>query len=72
VLEAGLPAACAGGLAGLAMSLALGRGMAALLFEVRPTDPAVMAASALTVVAATLVACAAPARRASRSHLAPE
>ncbi len=69
VFEEGLTPVSAGVLAGLAMSLALGRGMAALLFDVTPTDPAVMAASALTVVAATLVACAAPARRASRETL---
>lgn len=66
VFEEGLKPVSAGLVAGLALSAAIGRGMAGLLFEVRPLDPAVMIAAALAIVTATLVACAGPARRASR------
>jgi len=69
VFEEGITPVAIGILAGLAASLALGRAMASLLFDVRPSDPVVMAASALTIVVATLVACASPARRASREIL---
>lgn len=69
VFEEGLTPVGIGVAVGLAMSVVLGRGMADLLFDVRPVDPAVMAGAALTIVVATLVACAAPARRASREHL---
>jgi putative ABC transport system permease protein len=69
LFEEGLMPVAAGVALGLAMSVALARGMASLLFDVRPADPAVMAGAALTIVAATLVACAAPARRASRERL---
>jgi predicted permease len=69
VFEEGITPVAIGILAGLAASLALGRAMANLLFDVRPSDPAVMMAAALTIVMATLVACAAPARRASREIL---
>jgi predicted permease len=65
VFEEGITPVAVGILAGLAASLALGRAMASLLFDVRPSDPVVMAAAALTIVIATLVACAAPARRAA-------
>jgi putative ABC transport system permease protein len=64
VLEGLLPVA--GGLAvGLAASLGVGRAIASLLFDVRPGDPGVMLAAAAIVTAASLVACLAPARRAS-------
>jgi ABC-type antimicrobial peptide transport system permease subunit len=65
VFEEGITPVAVGIVAGLAASLALGRAMASLLFDVRPSDPVVMAAAALTIVIATLVACAAPARRAA-------
>ena len=67
VFEEGLKPVAAGLVAGLALSAAMGRGLASLLFDVRPTDPTVMIGAALTIVAATLVACAGPARRASRT-----
>jgi len=54
---------------GLTASIAFGRVMAGLLFDVRPTDPVVMTIAAATIVIATLLACAAPARRASRDIL---
>lgn len=41
--------------AGLAASIALGRAMASLLFDVRPTDPVVMAAASAVVLLATVV-----------------
>lgn len=64
VLEGLLPVA--GGLAaGLVASLGAGRAIGSLLFDVRPADPAVMLAAAAVVLAASLVACLAPARRAS-------
>lgn len=67
VFEEGLKPVAAGVIAGLALSLALGRGLASLLFDVRPSDPMVMAAAAVTIVGATLVACVAPARRAANA-----
>ena len=67
VFEEGLKPVAAGLVAGVALSAAMGRGLANLLFDVRPTDPTVMIGAALTIVAATLVACAGPARRASRT-----
>src|SRR5262249_16351989 len=69
VFEEGAPPVAIGIVAGLAASLAIGRAMASLLFDVRPADPLVMAGAALTIVVATLAACAAPARRASREIL---
>ncbi|HEX4568087.1 MAG TPA: ABC transporter permease [Vicinamibacterales bacterium] len=69
VFEEGITPVAIGIVAGLAASVALGRAMANLLFDVRPSDPAVMMAAAFTIVIATLVACAAPARRASREIL---
>jgi predicted permease len=69
VFEEGITPVAIGLLGGLAASLALGRAMASLLFDVRPADPLVMTVAALTIVVATLIACAAPARRASRAIL---
>jgi predicted permease len=51
---------------GLLGSLALTRGMQALLFEVHLLDWPTLAASGLLVLAVALVACALPARRAAR------
>jgi putative ABC transport system permease protein len=69
VFEDGLKPVSIGILAGLAASVALGRAMASLLFDVRPADPAVMAAASAVVVLATVVACAAPARRAGTADV---
>jgi putative ABC transport system permease protein len=69
VFEEGITPVAIGIVAGLAASLALGRAMANLLFDVRPSDPGVLIVAAFTIVIATLVACAAPARRASREIL---
>jgi len=66
VFEEGITPVAIGIVAGLTASLAVGRAMASLLFDVRPSDPLVMTAAALTIVIATVAACAVPARRASR------
>ncbi len=69
VFEEGLKPVAVGVAVGLAVSVALGRAMASLLFDVRPTDPAVMTAASAVVLLATLVACVAPARRAATAGL---
>ncbi len=51
---------------GLGLAAVLGQGLTALLFGVRPLDPAVMAAVVVTLGLAGLVACLIPARRATR------
>jgi ABC-type antimicrobial peptide transport system permease subunit len=64
VLEGLLPVT--GGLAaGLIASLAAGRAIGSLLFDVHPADPGVMLAAAAIVTVASVVACLGPARRAS-------
>jgi putative ABC transport system permease protein len=65
VFEEGLKPVATGVVAGLAASVAIGRAMANLLFDVKPADPMVMAAAAAVVLLATVVACVAPARRAA-------
>jgi putative ABC transport system permease protein len=66
VVGHGLLLALAGVGAGLAASLALTRLMAGMLFGVSAADPAVYGAVALLLVAVALLACALPARRASK------
>jgi len=57
----------AGGIAlGLVAAFALTRGLASLLFEVQPHDPAVFAALSGFLVLVTFCACYIPARRAAR------
>jgi putative ABC transport system permease protein len=51
---------------GLAASVAAGRLMRDLLYEVKPLDPAVFAAVAVTLLAVAMFACFLPAWRASR------
>jgi ABC-type antimicrobial peptide transport system permease subunit len=51
---------------GLLASLALGRVLQSLLFEVTPTDPATLASVAAVVLAVSILAAAIPARRATR------
>jgi predicted permease len=56
-----------GGIAiGLAFAIAGGRLMQSLLYGVSPRDPAVLAATAVTLLAIALLACWLPARRAAR------
>jgi predicted permease len=69
VFEEGLKPVAIGVAAGLTASIALGRAMASLLFDVRPADPMVMAAASIVVLLATVVACVPPARRAAAADL---
>jgi putative ABC transport system permease protein len=69
VFEEGLKPVGIGVAAGLAASVALGQAMASLLFNVRPTDPLVMASASVVVMLATVAACVAPARRAGNAGL---
>jgi putative ABC transport system permease protein len=66
VVGRGLRLAALGLLGGLALALALGRGLQSLLFEVGPTDPLTFVAAAAVLGATALVACSIPAWRASR------
>jgi ABC-type antimicrobial peptide transport system permease subunit len=51
---------------GLGASLAAGRLIISLLYDVRPNDPVQLAAAAFTLAAATAIAAYLPARRAAR------
>jgi ABC-type lipoprotein release transport system permease subunit len=51
----------------LLAALGLKRWMSALLYDVRPTDPATFAVVALLLTAAALLACYLPARRAMKT-----
>jgi predicted permease len=66
VLRQGMKLAGAGLAAGLIAAIALTRFMAALLYGVRPADPATLAAVTFLLGAIALVACYIPARRATR------
>lgn len=55
-----------GAAVGLAGALALGRGIAGLLWGVHPGDPATLAAVCALLLAVALLACFVPARRAAR------
>jgi putative ABC transport system permease protein len=55
--------------AGLLLSLAAGRVLAQILYQVSPTDPFALIASSLLLAAAALLACFLPARRAT--HVNP-
>jgi putative ABC transport system permease protein len=67
VVGRGLGLTLGGLAAGMLLSLGLGRFVAGLLYEVKPTDPAVFAASAFGFAAVALAASALPALRASRT-----
>jgi ABC-type antimicrobial peptide transport system permease subunit len=62
----GLAIAGVGGLVGAALAFALGRGMAALLYGVTPSDPVSLGAIAALLLAIVLLASWVPARRATR------
>ena len=66
VLRDGARLALLGFAVGIAGALACGRILASLLNEVKPSDPAVLAATAGLLAAVALVACYLPARRAAR------
>ncbi len=65
VLRDGARLALAGFVLGLAGALATGRVLASLLNEVKPRDPAVLAAAAGLLAVVALIACYLPARRAA-------
>jgi putative ABC transport system permease protein len=62
----GMRPAIFGLVVGLVASVAAGRLMRDLLFEIRPLDPAVFAVVAATLLAVAVFACIVPAWRASR------
>ena len=66
VLRAGLVQLAAGIVLGLGLAAALGRLLAASLYQVRPWDPGVYALAPAVLAAAGLLACLLPARRAAR------
>ncbi|HEX3160162.1 MAG TPA: hypothetical protein VHQ45_16705 [Gemmatimonadaceae bacterium] len=55
---------------GVAGSLAIGRGIESLLFEVRPSDPLTIAAVGALLGTVAVVACVIPARRVTAMGLA--
>jgi putative ABC transport system permease protein len=60
------PVAC-GVAVGVTAALASGRALASLLFEIQPTDPAVLATVGIVVILAAAAACVLPALRATRT-----
>ncbi|HWN98896.1 MAG TPA: ABC transporter permease [Blastocatellia bacterium] len=66
VLREGMVLIATGVAIGIAGAAAMSRAIESLLFEVSPTDPAVLIAVPLLLVLVALAACFVPARRASR------
>ena len=66
ILRQGLRKGGIGVVLGLIGAALLSRSMTTLLFNVRPTDPAVYAAVSVVLMAVALLASYLPARRASR------
>jgi putative ABC transport system permease protein len=66
VMRQGAAIASIGTAVGLAAGVAASRSLAAILFGVSPSDPATLAVSAAVLIAATMMACYVPARRAAR------
>ncbi len=66
VLRQGMRPVTAGLVLGIAAALALGRLLQALLFEMRASNPIVLACVVMVLSAAAALACYAPARRATR------
>ncbi|MGH9479021.1 MAG: FtsX-like permease family protein, partial [Terriglobales bacterium] len=67
ILRQGLTPVVAGLIAGVAAALASGRLLASLLFGVRASDPAVIAAVCALLLLMAAAACAIPARQAART-----
>jgi putative ABC transport system permease protein len=66
ILRAGVRMVVPGLAVGLIGALALGRVIAAQLYGVSTTDPAVLAVASASLVLVALLACLVPTRRASR------
>jgi predicted permease len=66
VLRQGLTPVALGWLTGVVAAFALSRVLGSLLYEVRPDDPATLAAVSTLMAAVALAACWLPARRATR------
>jgi putative ABC transport system permease protein len=66
VVGRGMALASGGALLGLAAAFWLSRSLEALLFQVRPTDLLTFATVVIVLLAVALIACAVPARRATR------
>ena len=67
VLRQGLNLAAAGVALGVAGALALTRFLNTLLFDLKPTDPTTLIATALLLIGVASVACWLPARGASKA-----
>ena len=67
VLGEGAVLALLGVAIGIGGAIAAGRSLASLLYDVSPTDPAVLLGLPLLLAAVALMACFVPARRAARS-----
>ena len=66
VLGQGMRPVAAGLVIGIGAALALGRLLKAMLFEIRPADPLVLAGVVVVLGAAAALACFTPVRRATR------
>jgi putative ABC transport system permease protein len=66
VLGQGMRPVATGLVMGIGVALALGRLLKAMLFEIRPADPLVLAGVVMVLGGAAALACFAPARRATR------
>jgi ABC-type antimicrobial peptide transport system permease subunit len=66
IVSDGLRITAIGVAAGVAGSLLMARGLGALLFGVRPTDPATLGATAAALLTVAAIACLVPAWRATR------
>ncbi len=66
ILGQGLKSVLAGAVVGVGAALAATRLLSGFLFEVKPRDPAILAAMALLLSAVALVSCYLPARKAAR------
>jgi ABC-type lipoprotein release transport system permease subunit len=66
MLWQGLKPAMAGVGVGLAVAIVAGRLIQGMLYEVRPHDPITFVGVSVSLLAIVLIACAIPARRASR------
>jgi ABC-type antimicrobial peptide transport system permease subunit len=65
VVKQGMAPVFIGLVAGIIAALALGRYLTSQLYEVSPTNPALLAGTAFTLAFVALLACLMPARRAT-------